>query len=83
MTCRTERPSRFQLHDALRLANGQHPQQHLIHQREDGGIRADAEASDNTAIPVKIGLLESARSANRRDFIVRTGCTASTAATQP
>ena len=33
----------IQLHDTFRLTDGQHAEQHLIHQGEDGGICADAE----------------------------------------
>ncbi len=53
----------LEAHQFFGLLNGQHAQQHLVKEREDGGVGADTQRQRNTTVMVKPGDLRNWRSA--------------------
>jgi len=55
-----------ELHELLGVLDWEQSQEHLVEQREDCRLRADASASETTATPANTGDLASVRRAKRR-----------------
>ena len=60
------RPSLVEHHQAVGILDRQLPQHELVHQSEDRGVGADAQASERIATAANKGLRRMARKENRK-----------------